>query len=461
MRFITDSVQSVVLRFGVMYFRKSPTVLPHIPALESTTSLKSIKILLFSVNRQKCDNFIKSNCQFKMVNINGTPRLIKRLLIFPSNDKRFCYEFRRQRRKPNIFYCNGCEKMGIFFRAKMDQNGELQIQDKKHVCKKLQYSTEKYFDIRKIRKPNYEFLENCNTNSRKVLIIFNPKDQSQCYDFRWRSCTKSFCCISCDVEAKIMNISKKNEYVEMLRLTHLCKYRPYNREQFFKFNNFVLADDFEIQTQMIKGKERKTLFIFNENDKTKCYNFQYQPSVKAFICKECSKQKIRVTAKIHQNSDGEKYLLLSKKQHVCEMVKYTPQKDDEIILRQPDFKIMEETCDGVTKLFVFDSQDQNLGYIFPRERKNCNRYICHGCRHFVQRSKKTKEKLNGIVYLSLIKDENGEYFIQMKNQKRSCQPRKYEPQNELEIADSYMSLKMNLKLLTVIFIIKRNHHQNV
>uniref|UniRef100_A0A914PUV3 Uncharacterized protein n=1 Tax=Panagrolaimus davidi TaxID=227884 RepID=A0A914PUV3_9BILA len=324
-------------KLGVTYFRKSHTVLPQIPALELITPLKSICILLFSVKRQKCHNFAKSNCQFKMVNINGTPRLIKRLLIFPSNDKRFCYEFRRIRLTTNIFYCIGCEKMGIFFLAKMDQNGELQIQDKKHVCKKLKYSTEKYFDIRKIRKPNYEILENCNTNSGKALILFNPKDQSQCYDFRWKSNTKSFCCISCDVEAKIMNNSKENEYVEILRLTHQCKYRPFNREQYFEYNNFVLASDFEIRSQMVKGKKRKTLFIFNENDKTKCYNFQYHPSKKTFICKECLMQKVHVTAKVHQNSDGEDYLILSKKQHVCEMVKYIPQKDDEIILRQPNF----------------------------------------------------------------------------------------------------------------------------
>uniref|UniRef100_A0A914Q1Z9 Uncharacterized protein n=1 Tax=Panagrolaimus davidi TaxID=227884 RepID=A0A914Q1Z9_9BILA len=385
------------------------------------------------VKRQKWDNFIKSNCKFKMVNINGTPRLLRRLLIFSSNDEKFCYEFRQHQHKPNIFYCIECEKMGIFFRAKMDQSGELQIQNKKHVCKKLQYSTEKYFDIRKIRKPNYEFLENCNTNSGKVLIIFNPKDQSQCYDFRWKSRTKSFCCISCDVEAKIMNTSKENEYVEILRLTHQCKYRPYNREQYFKFNNFVLVPDYEIRTQMVKGKETKILFIFIENDKTKCYNFQYCSRDKKFICKECSKQKVRVTAKLRQNSDGENYLFLAKIQHVCEMVKYTPQKDDEIIIRHPNFKIMEETCDGVTKLFVFDSQDKNLCYIFSPAQKNCNRYICLGCRALVKRSKKTKEKLNGIVYLSLIKDKNGEYFIQMKNQKHSCQPRKY----ELKIADNY------------------------
>uniref|UniRef100_A0A914QGT0 Uncharacterized protein n=1 Tax=Panagrolaimus davidi TaxID=227884 RepID=A0A914QGT0_9BILA len=390
------------------------------------------------VKPQKCHNFIKSNCQFEMVNINGTPRLIKRLLIFPSNDNRFCYEFRRNRLKPNIFYCIGCEKKGIFVRAKMDQNGELQIQDKKHVCKKLEYSIEKYFDIRKIRKPNHEILENCSTNSGKVLILFDPNNRNQCHDFRWRSKIKSFCCISCDAEAKINHESKENEYIEILKLNHQCPFRPYNREQYFKFKNFVLAPNFEIRTEILKCKERKILFIFNENDRSKCYIYRYCSANKAFICKECSKQKVRVTAKLHQNSDGEDYILLSKKQHVCEMVKYIPQKDDEIILRQPNFKLMEETCNGVPKLFVFDSQDENLCYIFSPLQKNCSRYICHACDNFVQRSKKTNEKLNGVVYLSLIKEENGEYFIRMKNQKHSCQPRKYEPQKYvLKIAENY------------------------
>uniref|UniRef100_A0A914PIS9 Uncharacterized protein n=1 Tax=Panagrolaimus davidi TaxID=227884 RepID=A0A914PIS9_9BILA len=325
--------------------------------------------------------------------------------------------------------------MGTFVRAKINQNGELKIQDKKHVCKKLQYFTEKYFDIREIKKPSYEIHENCSTNSGKVLILFDPKNRNQCHDFRWKSRTKSFCCISCDGEAKINHESKENEYIEILKLNHQCPFRPYNREQYFKFNNFVLAPDFEIRTQMAKGKEKQTLFIFNENDKTKCYNFYYYSTTKVFICKECLKQKVHVTARLQQNSDGEDYLLLSKKQHVCEMVKYIPQKDDEIILRQPNFKLMEETCDGVSKLFVFDSQDKNFCYIFSPTQKNCNRYICLRCRDFVQ-SSKTKEKLN--VYLSLIKDKNGEYFIQMKNQKHSCQPRKYEPQKyELKIADNY------------------------
>uniref|UniRef100_A0A914PXT8 Uncharacterized protein n=1 Tax=Panagrolaimus davidi TaxID=227884 RepID=A0A914PXT8_9BILA len=218
-----------------------------------------------SIKRQKCHNFIKSNCQFKMVNINGTPRFVKRLLIFPSNDKRFCYEYSPY--KQTVFHCTECRKIGIYVRSTIGQHNELQLQDKKHVCKELQYSTEKYFDIRKVRKPNYEFLENCNTNSGKVLILFNPNNRNQCHDFRWRSKTKSFCCMSCDAEAKINHESKENEYVEILKSNHQCKYRPYNREQYFKFNSYVLARDYKIRTQMVKGKERKTLFIFNENDK--------------------------------------------------------------------------------------------------------------------------------------------------------------------------------------------------
>uniref|UniRef100_A0A914PXU6 Uncharacterized protein n=1 Tax=Panagrolaimus davidi TaxID=227884 RepID=A0A914PXU6_9BILA len=361
------------------------------------------------VKRQKCHYFIKSYCQFKMVNINGSPRLIKRLLIFPSNDKRFCHEFRRHR-KPNIFYCIECEKMGIFFRAKMDQNGELQIQDKKHICKKLQYSTEKYFDIRKIRKPNYEFLENCNTNSGKVLIIFNTNDRYQCHDFRWRSHKSAFCCVSCDVEAKINHESKENEYVEILRLTHQCKYRPYNREQYFKFNSYALDRDSEIQTQMVKGKETKTLFIFNENDKTKCYNFRYYSSFKAFICKECSKQKVHVTAKLRQNSDGENYLLLSKKQHVCEMLKYIPQKD-ELKIADSYFYYQKQSSPKFVYVAILLPTDSTLCYPFSY-LKSSNRFYCLNC-----------DRLRKRCYMQLPKmDENGkEYFIHVPS-KHICKP---------------------------------------
>uniref|UniRef100_A0A914P2Z0 Uncharacterized protein n=1 Tax=Panagrolaimus davidi TaxID=227884 RepID=A0A914P2Z0_9BILA len=123
-----------------------------------------------------------------------------------------------------------------------------------------------------------------------------------------------------------------------------------------------------------------------------------------------------------QNCDGENYVILSKNEHVCEMVKYEPQKMNDIILRAPYIHVMEKTSNGTPKVFVFDSADKSLCHIFSKFTGEKNRYQCLGCRECLQKSK-------GIFTIYLCKDENGEYFVQMKNnQKHVCQPRKYEPE---------------------------------
>uniref|UniRef100_A0A914PLX1 Uncharacterized protein n=1 Tax=Panagrolaimus davidi TaxID=227884 RepID=A0A914PLX1_9BILA len=120
------------------------------------------------------------------------------------------------------------------------------------------------------------------------------------------------------------------------------------------------------------------------------------------------------------------------------MVKYEPQKKNDIILRAPDIKVMEETSNGIPKVFIFDSADKSLCYIFSKFTGEKNRYQCLGC----------KDKTKGIFAIYLCKDENGEYFVQMKsNQKHVCQPRKYEPEKyaitEISKVDTYFFYRKN------------------
>uniref|UniRef100_A0A914QB24 Uncharacterized protein n=1 Tax=Panagrolaimus davidi TaxID=227884 RepID=A0A914QB24_9BILA len=140
-----------------------------------------------------------------------------------------------------------------------------------------------------------------------------------------------------------------------------------------------------------------------------------------FECINCKKKNVFVTAKVVQNSEGENYVILSNAKHVCEMVKYKPQEKNDTILA-PNFKLMEKTSNGIPKLFIFDSADKSLCHIFSKCTGEKNRYQCLGCS---ERFEKTKE----ICKIYLCKDENGEYFVQMKNkEKHQCQPRKYEPE---------------------------------
>uniref|UniRef100_A0A914QZ10 Uncharacterized protein n=1 Tax=Panagrolaimus davidi TaxID=227884 RepID=A0A914QZ10_9BILA len=389
-------------------------------------------------NQTRLNNFVKSDCDFKMVKIKGRKRWVKRLLIFTSSDKEFCYEYCQTRLKPNIFHCIGCQKMGIKVQAKMDKNESLHLQDKAHVCTEIQYFPEKYTDIQVIRKPNYEILENCNTQNGNVLIIFNPNDRTQCHEFRWRNNINLFSCIGCDRTVKIINTGMKNEYAEMVQLNHECKFRQYNPQKYFIFQSFVLPPNFEIHTEMKGERERKILIVFDQNDKTKCYKYHFRPSDGIFKCNKCDFKRVSVYAKLRQNADGENYIVLSNVQHVCELEKYVPQKND-IFLREPEIKVMEKTSNGVPKVFIFDSKDKTLCYVFSSRnpQKHNSRYVCWPCSAEKQRVKSDVKA----AALYLFKDRNGEYCAQMKSQKHLCQLKKYEPEKheikEPKIADDF------------------------
>uniref|UniRef100_A0A914Q421 Uncharacterized protein n=1 Tax=Panagrolaimus davidi TaxID=227884 RepID=A0A914Q421_9BILA len=382
-------------------------------------------------------NFTKSDFDFKMVHINGEKKFLKRLLIFTSSEKRFCYEYCQNFDLSNIFHCVGCRKKNRNIRAKIDKNVDILLQEKEHICEKLEYSEENYFELPAIKKPNYEILENCSTKSGRALIIFNPNDKSQCHQFRWQY--NFFYCHRCNATAKIINESDENEYIELQRMNHECEFLPYNREKFYDFKNFVLSPDFELRTEFHHGTERKILIIFDKKDRTKCYVYNHRSSVQLYQCKNCQYKGVHVCAKLRQNSDGENYIILSKKEHICESVDYTPQTNDYVILRAPSFKILGETSNGIPKIFIFDSKNKELCYVFSLHKHRVNQYECCGCLTF---KSKNPDKSNRIVGIYLCKDKNGENYIQMKNnQKHCCKPKKYEPEKyqitETENVENY------------------------
>uniref|UniRef100_A0A914Q8Z3 Uncharacterized protein n=1 Tax=Panagrolaimus davidi TaxID=227884 RepID=A0A914Q8Z3_9BILA len=235
------------------------------------------------------------------------------------------------------------------------------------------------------------------------------------------------------MNVKVKTFSKENEYVELPQLNHECPFRPY-----FKFNNFVSAPNFELRTEMVGGKEKKRIIIFDQKDKTKCFIYYFHSRSKLYICIKCVKKRLQVSAKLCQNSDGENYVITSNTKHVCEMVKYVPQNNDNIILHPPNFKVISN---GKQKVFVFDQKNKTLGYIFTHLANN--RYQCNGCTYFLRKNiKKNDFKSPGNFYLCLRKNENDEYYVQMKNnQKHLCQPRKYQPEKleirELKISNNY------------------------
>uniref|UniRef100_A0A914PM74 Uncharacterized protein n=1 Tax=Panagrolaimus davidi TaxID=227884 RepID=A0A914PM74_9BILA len=223
---------------------------------------------------------------------------------------------------------------------------------------------------------------------------------------------------------------------------HVCEMREYNLEKILQnHQNFILSPNFEIRTKIKDGEVRKTLIIFDKENRNLCYTYFYHKNDNRYLCNGCKQLGKAISAKMYKNDENEEYIILSNAKHVCILRPYISEKK-EIILQSPDFIFMEATKSGTPKLFIFSEKNKKFCYIFSPifgDNKQ-NKYYCLGCEQ-----KDTKEKfvqsmdgrmLKGIVTVFLCKDEiNGEYYIRMKDgQKHICEKKKYEPEKyDLEI----------------------------
>uniref|UniRef100_A0AC34G3B9 Uncharacterized protein n=1 Tax=Panagrolaimus sp. ES5 TaxID=591445 RepID=A0AC34G3B9_9BILA len=235
------------------------------------------------------------------------------------------------------------------------------------------------------------------------------------------------------MKAKVFCEKTENEYIEIERDEHRCKTQKYDPEKYQKLCKFVLPLNFEIRSKMEYGKGKKQLIIFDGDDKTKCFIYQYNTHGNYFVCNGCKNR--NVYAKLAQNSDGEDYIILSPTEHTCSSRPYI-QESEEIIIRSPNFKYLEKSAKGPPKLFIFDPKDKNLSYVFSPVygAKKSNRFQCQECtKQEVEREKFIQRmdgrEVKGIVTVELCEEDNGIFFVRTnKNQKHLCFPQKYQPE---------------------------------
>uniref|UniRef100_A0AC34F5Q8 Uncharacterized protein n=1 Tax=Panagrolaimus sp. ES5 TaxID=591445 RepID=A0AC34F5Q8_9BILA len=259
---------------------------------------------------------------FKMANVEKNGRLLKRLLIFTTKDKTHCYEYSINPEK-TTYFCRGCHEKVLRMPAAsaimeqdVDGNEFVKLEDKKHVCTPIPYFSKNYIERIILKKPNYEVLENCNVRSGKMLFIFDDHDKTECYEYYFDQTYRHFYCCGCQkrkMKAKIYCENTDNEYIELDTDKHICKKRKYEPEKYQQFNKFVLLPNFEIRTNVKNGKEKKSLLIFDSNDKSLCYIYRYVLQGNYFICNGCCSRP--VTAKLSQNSAEENYIILSPADH--------------------------------------------------------------------------------------------------------------------------------------------------
>uniref|UniRef100_A0AC34FU93 Uncharacterized protein n=1 Tax=Panagrolaimus sp. ES5 TaxID=591445 RepID=A0AC34FU93_9BILA len=398
--------------------------------------------------------------QFKMVTVKIKLGFQRRLSIFSSlSDKTKCYEYTCNNQK---YFCRGCREKKKTTTAILDfdaENGEqcIKLEAKSHVCTPIPYQPEIYNEIQILQKPEYQFFDNCSTQSGRKLFVFNPNDPNMGYEYFWKSLERKFFCWEChknkkDTTAEICNESKENEYIQLLHSDHVCEFVKYEPEKYTQLNNFVIKPNFEIQTKIQNG--RKILIIFDENDKSLCYRYFFSNSKNVFQSAACREKNKNVSAKLCQNSDGEEYVILSNAQHVCSLRKYFPQTKDYIIIRPPQMKLTNNN----QLIFIFTSEEvasvaHIKCYIFSPASKKDKRYVCNGCKNILKsesrKCKKNKES-KCVVYGYLSRDDSkdvGGYSFQMiAEQKHFCKPQKYEPEKISNIAEkSYVQKQIQKK----------------
>uniref|UniRef100_A0A914PTE1 Uncharacterized protein n=1 Tax=Panagrolaimus davidi TaxID=227884 RepID=A0A914PTE1_9BILA len=177
----------------------------------------------------------------------------------------------------------------------------------------------------------------------------------------------------------------------------------------------VKAPNFKVLTFTENGNERKRLFIFDEIDKTKCYEYSMQKGSNNYSCLGCGRKKKTVSTKI-VNKNGKEYVKFKKSMHICELRNFNIYKYLPEITEAPNFKVVNFKENGAVKkrLLIFDEKNKNKCYEYYWMEGN-QYFKCLGCHT------KNVNTTTGIY------KENGKEFVKLKKLSHVCEIRDYNP----------------------------------
>uniref|UniRef100_A0A914QUC2 Uncharacterized protein n=1 Tax=Panagrolaimus davidi TaxID=227884 RepID=A0A914QUC2_9BILA len=177
--------------------------------------------------------------------------------------------------------------------------------------------------------------------------------------------------------------------------------------------NMILGSErFELRRNK-SGKENGGLILLIENDNLHCYKYYFDKSDQKYKCSKCREKHVTVTATLHEKEEnGEKYLALGKNQHICEPVKYEPEK--EVVVDSNNFMIFDQNDDTKpTRLVLFTSNSKELCYPYYYHKK-LKKFTCSGCLY-----------KNKTITAKIIKNGNGEECLLLFGNDHICKPKKF------------------------------------
>uniref|UniRef100_A0AC34FSS7 Transposase n=1 Tax=Panagrolaimus sp. ES5 TaxID=591445 RepID=A0AC34FSS7_9BILA len=204
---------------------------------------------------------------------------------------------------------------------------------------------------------------------------------------------------------------------------------PKKKRKFQKTNmdrKIIEAPNFKIFSYKHIGIQKLKLVIFFPANTNLCHEYSWDNNLKCFVCIGCSAQKRQITAFKSKHSNGKEYILLSQLEHVCILREFDSQKFfDDIILKKPDYEIIERNVYGITQkyIFIFVGPDKKYCYKFRQQKsgKKSTYFVCPNCVH----------KYTHISAYICYDDDKNEEYISLKNRKHICEPIKFEPEKYL------------------------------
>uniref|UniRef100_A0A914QNL0 Uncharacterized protein n=1 Tax=Panagrolaimus davidi TaxID=227884 RepID=A0A914QNL0_9BILA len=187
----------------------------------------------------------------------------------------------------------------------------------------------------------------------KLLIFPNENDKTKCYEYFWNSRNELYGCSGCrsknaHISARHVKTSKK-EYIELLSNEHICKIRKYIPEKynFDPIKQIIKSPNFEVFNYQHRGKSRKTVVVFLNEDKKMCHEYYFCKQSNGYFCNGCSQIGQSTKAVLQKNGNGKECFKINKAEHKCHPRKYNPEKfSGEIIVKKPMYKIIEEKVMG-------------------------------------------------------------------------------------------------------------------
>uniref|UniRef100_A0A914QYN3 Uncharacterized protein n=1 Tax=Panagrolaimus davidi TaxID=227884 RepID=A0A914QYN3_9BILA len=224
----------------------------------------------------------------------------QRLIVFYPENRNYCFSYSFEACN-NRFACLRCRrnKRTVVAYLRHDPNGDeyIELGPLYHLCPPL------YYNICPAAENDLQ--ESSNSPSNDLSPDEMPKINSD-------NSSSNLSIAEFSTEA---NIDRKNK--SSSNQDEPSSSKTSEESEISSGANIVKSANFEIQMINTKGKRKPQLLVFPYSDKHLCHYYYYDVTNDYFICGKCRKRLHYVIARLLKDNNGENYVSLDEKPHIC------------------------------------------------------------------------------------------------------------------------------------------------